>query len=105
MPGPSNTRRPAKTKRKKNVYYTTSNSKDTNSNSTTTKSPDISAVDESSGEQSNSSYYKDFGGYHEFMRSYGLKPWDDDDHEEGQAILEAFRRYDRENQSQRAGKK
>ena len=40
-------------------------------------------------------YYKDFGGFNNFMHSYGLKPWNDDDIQEGKAIIEGFRQQDR----------
>ena len=40
-------------------------------------------------------YYKDFGGFNNFMHSYGLKPWDHDDIQEGKRIIEAFREQDR----------
>ncbi|KAH9899328.1 hypothetical protein C8Q73DRAFT_638018 [Cubamyces lactineus] len=46
--------------------------------------------------KSNNEYYKSFGGYNNFMRSYGLKPWDDDDVQEGKAIIEAFKEGDRQ---------
>ncbi|CAL1704117.1 unnamed protein product [Somion occarium] len=36
------------------------------------------------------SSYDSFGGYENFMHSYGLKPWEDDDIEEGQAIAEVL---------------
>ncbi|KAI0320152.1 hypothetical protein OF83DRAFT_656388 [Amylostereum chailletii] len=37
-----------------------------------------------------------FGGWKGFMRSYGLKPEDLDDVEEGKKILEAFKEQDRD---------
>lgn len=40
-------------------------------------------------------YYKDFGGFNNFMHSYGLKPSDHDDIQEGKAIIEGFREQDR----------
>lgn len=40
-------------------------------------------------------YYKNFGGFHNFMHSYGLKPWNDDDVQEAKSIIEAFREHDR----------
>lgn len=33
---------------------------------------------------------KSYGGWTSFMRSFGLKPWESDDAEEGKRILEAF---------------
>lgn len=41
-------------------------------------------------------YCKPWGGWQKFMLSYGLKPWDDDDVQEGKAIIQAFRDRDRE---------
>ncbi len=38
---------------------------------------------------------KPFGGFHRFMQSYGLKPWDDDDIAEAKRILEGMRDADR----------
>lgn len=37
----------------------------------------------------------DFGGFNNFMHSYGLKPWDHDDIQEGKAIIQGFRDQDR----------
>lgn len=48
----------------------------------------------SGGGRSNYSYYKDFGGYNNFMASYGLKPWDHGDVAEGRVILDAFGKAD-----------
>ncbi|KAK0214138.1 hypothetical protein IW262DRAFT_300413 [Armillaria fumosa] len=45
--------------------------------------------------KSNNSYYESFGGYNNFMHSYGLKPWDMDDVEEGKAIIQMFKEQDR----------
>lgn len=45
--------------------------------------------------KSNNSYYAPFGGWQGFMHSYGLKPWDDDDVQEGHAIVDAMKRHDR----------
>jgi len=39
-------------------------------------------------------YYKPYGGWHGFMRSYGLKPHDDDDFQEAKDILAGFRKLD-----------
>lgn len=33
---------------------------------------------------------KSYGGWTSFMQSFGLKPWESDDAEEGKRILEAF---------------
>lgn len=33
---------------------------------------------------------KSYGGWTNFMNSFALKPWDDDDAAEGKAIVEAF---------------
>jgi hypothetical protein len=53
--------------------------------------------------------YDSFGGWDNFMISYGLKPWDDDDIEEGIAIVEAMEEGDKhdwdERQKEMAGKK
>ncbi|KIY68987.1 hypothetical protein CYLTODRAFT_453019 [Cylindrobasidium torrendii FP15055 ss-10] len=46
-------------------------------------------------ERSNNSYYNDFGGWQNFMHSYGLKPWDHNDVEEGKSILAAMKEQDR----------
>ena len=35
--------------------------------------------------------YDSFGGYENFMYSYGLKPWNPDDVEEGEAIAKVLR--------------
>ena len=45
--------------------------------------------------KSNYHYYKDFGSFHKFMHSYGLKPWNDDDVQEATAIIQAFKDQDR----------
>lgn len=45
--------------------------------------------------KSDNEYYKHFGGRNKFMVSYGLKPWEDDDVEEGKTILNAFRKQDK----------
>lgn len=75
--------------------------------------------------KSNNSYYESFGcvnfftrtdtqymrsysGYNNFMHSYGLKPWDMDDVEEGKAILQMFKEQDRlehEEAQKNSGKK
>ncbi|KAK0193313.1 hypothetical protein F5146DRAFT_1133983 [Armillaria mellea] len=58
--------------------------------------------------KSNNSYYESFGGYNNFMHSYGLKPWDMDDVEEGKAILQMFKeqgRLEHEEAQKNSGKK
>jgi hypothetical protein len=45
--------------------------------------------------QSNDAIYESFGGWDNFMNSYGLKPWDDDDIKDGMAIVEAIREGDK----------
>ncbi|KAI0056561.1 hypothetical protein BV25DRAFT_1832097 [Artomyces pyxidatus] len=55
--------------------------------------------------KSNYAYHQSFGGYNNFMASYGLKPWDDDDVQEGNAILDAFREGDKYDHDQAQGKK
>jgi len=40
-------------------------------------------------------YYKAWGGFNNFMRSYGLKPWDHDDIQEGKRIIQGMRDGDR----------
>ncbi|KXN81851.1 hypothetical protein AN958_03620 [Leucoagaricus sp. SymC.cos] len=54
--------------------------------------------------RSDYSYYKDFGGYYNFMHSYGLKPYDDNDVQEGKAIIEAFREHDSSEAQEGKGK-
>jgi len=53
-------------------------------------------------------YYKSFGGFNNFMHSYGLKPWDHDDIQEGKRIIQGMRdgdkRYWEEEQRAKAGK-
>ncbi|GJJ15809.1 hypothetical protein Clacol_010087 [Clathrus columnatus] len=60
-----------------------------NSNGTTSKST-------SSSRSSNSDYaiYKSYGGWQNFHHCHRLKPWDDDDLEEGKAIIQALRDAD-----------
>ncbi|KAI0075890.1 hypothetical protein K474DRAFT_1566846, partial [Panus rudis PR-1116 ss-1] len=36
------------------------------------------------------SIYESYGGWQNFMHSHGLKTWDDDDVEEGHAIVQAL---------------
>ncbi|KAF9026859.1 hypothetical protein BDZ89DRAFT_1161106 [Hymenopellis radicata] len=63
------------------------------SKSTNTKS----SSDNGSGyqEKSTNSYYKPYGGWPGFMASHGLKTYDQDDVEEGKAIIQAFKDADR----------
>lgn len=60
-------------------------------------------------QKSDYEYYKSFGGWVGFMHSFGLKPTDSDDVEEGRSILEGFKKVDRmeweEEQSKKSGKK
>jgi len=53
----------------------------------------------STGERSNNSYYKPFGGWPRWMQSHGLNPWDFDDVEEGKAILKGYKALDKEKNS------
>lgn len=39
---------------------------------------------------------KSYGGWTQFMMSFGLKPWESDDAEEGKRILEGFTEYSEE---------
>ena len=45
---------------------------------------------------SDNSIYSSFGGWPGFMRSYGLKPWDLGDVEEGKRIVEGFKANDKQ---------
>lgn len=58
---------------------------------------------------SNNSIYSSFGGWPGFMQSYGLKPWDLNDVEEGKRIVEGFKEHDKleweEKQAAKANKK
>lgn len=44
---------------------------------------------------SNADIYRPFGGWPGFMQSYGLKPWNLDDVEEGKQIVEKMKEIDR----------
>ena len=44
---------------------------------------------------SNADIYRSFGGWHGFMHSYGLKPSNLDDVEEGKQIVEKMKEHDR----------
>ncbi|KAJ5892867.1 hypothetical protein N7504_009558 [Penicillium tannophilum] len=37
---------------------------------------------------------KSYGGWSQFMASFGLKPWDEDDAQEGKRILEGLAQND-----------
>jgi len=50
----------------------------------------------------NDSVYKSFGGYRNFMHSYGLKPGDVDDVLQGEEIANEMREYDAEQASESA---
>jgi len=49
----------------------------------------------SSGGRSNNSYYQQYGGWPNFMHSYGLDTTSHSDAQEGRAILEGFKSVDR----------
>ena len=53
---------------------------------------------ESDEETSRESVYDSYGGYENFMHSFGLKPWDADDVEEGQRIAESMIAQDEEDE-------
>lgn len=40
-------------------------------------------------------YHDEFGGYNNFMASFGLNPWNLNDKQEAKAIIEGFRRQDK----------
>jgi hypothetical protein len=54
---------------------------------------------------SDNSIYSSFGGWPNFMRSYGLKTWDLDDVEEGKRIVEAFKANDKEEWEEKQAEK
>jgi hypothetical protein len=58
---------------------------------------------------SDNSIYSPFGGWQGFMHSYGLKPWDLGDVEEGKRILQGLKANDKqdweEKQAEKANKK
>ena len=45
---------------------------------------------------SNNSIYQTFGGWPGFMHSHGLKPWNDDDVQEGKAIVAGMKAQHRQ---------
>jgi hypothetical protein len=59
--------------------------------------------------QSSNSIHQSFGGWNNFMHSYGLKPWDVDDVQEGERIVEAMKEIDKQDwedeQAAKANKK
>jgi hypothetical protein len=70
-------------------------------------SSDSSAIKLSPGNQSpRYSIYKEYGGMQNFMHSYGLKIWNDDDVEEAKAIADEMLKQDAiskaENESEQA---
>ncbi|EKM79752.1 hypothetical protein AGABI1DRAFT_113057 [Agaricus bisporus var. burnettii JB137-S8] len=73
-----------------------SSSRTSNNNKGSSSNNNANANANSGATRSNNSYYKAYGGWPNFMHSHGLKPWDLDDVEEGRAILEAMKAYDRE---------
>ncbi|TFL00210.1 hypothetical protein BDV98DRAFT_570160 [Pterulicium gracile] len=57
-------------------------------------------------EPSDSSFYKGYGGQKAFLECHGLKIWNDDDIQEGKAILRAMKAADREDwEAEQAAKK
>ena len=50
--------------------------------------------DDTSATKSDYHYQKSFGGWPNFMQSYGLKTWDYNDAQEGKAIIDGFRQLD-----------
>ena len=51
----------------------------------------------SRSEGSNASIYKEYGGFNEFLLTYGLRNYNQDDVEEGKAIATEMRRADEQN--------
>jgi len=64
------------------------------SSSNSKASSSSSVTGSASAPKSNYEYYKAYGGWPGFMLSYGLKPWDLDDVEEGKAIIRGLRECD-----------
>jgi hypothetical protein len=54
---------------------------------------------------SNSSITKSWGGMHNFMLSYGLKPYNHEDYKEAHAIIDAFKQSDWERRQEEENKK
>lgn len=48
---------------------------------------------------------KSYGGWTNFMASMGLKPWEDEDAEEGKAIIAALASSDKEGEDEAASEK
>ncbi|KAH6905532.1 hypothetical protein BKA70DRAFT_9070 [Coprinopsis sp. MPI-PUGE-AT-0042] len=44
---------------------------------------------------SSNAIYQSYGGWPNFMHSHGLKPWDQDDVEEGRQIVDKLKEYHR----------
>ncbi|KAJ3555216.1 hypothetical protein NM688_g2701 [Phlebia brevispora] len=71
-------------------------------------SPDSTSNSKAYVPKSDYQYYKPYGSFHDFMHSYRLKPWNDDDVLEAKRIIEGFREADRlewEEEQRKAGGK
>ena len=80
-----------------------SSSKQPSSHQSSSKQTASSSNQTSGGEKSNNAIIKE-GGWndkHDFMRSYGLKPYEVDDYEEASRIQEGFAEQDRYNEQQK----
>ena len=70
---------------------------------------DSSSQQEQYVPRSDYSIHQSYGGWNNFMHSHGLKPWNDDDVQEGKAIVQAMKEMDKqdweEEQAGKAGKK
>jgi len=64
------------------------------SSSSNSKATSSSSSGTTSAPKSDYQYYKAYGGWHGFMHSHGLKPWDAGDPQEGKAIVAEFRKHD-----------
>ncbi len=58
------------------------------------KKKKTSSSSSASAPKSDYQYDKAYGGWHGFMQSYGLKPYDPDDVQEGKDIIAGFRNID-----------
>ena len=59
-----------------------------------------------SATKSSYAIHQSYGGSNNFMHSYGLKPWNHDDVQEGKAIVEAMKDADRQGgEGEQSGKK